>query len=86
VRNTLKVKRAVVVASSAAPSLMARLMTKIVSQMKDAAGLLGARTIGVLFIGLVDRKQRQQIGEQARKKARRLGKKLSSNKMIEQMP
>ena len=86
VRNTLKVKRAVVVASSAAPALMARLMTKIVSQMKDAAGLLGARTIGVLFIGLAAGEQRQQIGKQARKKARRLGKKLASNKMIEQMP
>ena len=86
VRNTLKVKRAVVVASSAAPALMARLMTKIVSQLKDAAGLLGARTIGVLFIGLAAGEQRQQIGEQARKKARRLGKKLASNKMIEQVP
>ena len=82
VRRKRKEKRAVVVASSAAPALMGRLMTKTVSLLKDASGLLGARTIGVLFIGFAAAEQRQQIGERTRKKARRLGKKLaSSNRM-----
>ena len=79
VRKKRKEKRSVVVASSAAPALMARLMTKIVSLLKDASGLLGARTIGVLFIGIAATEQRQQIGERTRKRARRLGKKLASN-------
>ena len=60
---------------------MARLMTKMVRLLKDAAGPLGAKTVGVLFIGLAAGEQRQQIGERARKRARRLGKKLASNRV-----
>lgn len=78
-RNKRKEKRAVVVASSAAPAFMARLSTQMVGLLKKAAGLLGAKTIGVLFIGLAAGKQRRPIGERTRKKARRLGKELASN-------
>ena len=78
-----KEKRAVVVASSAAPALMGRLMTKIVSLLKDASSLLGARTIGVLFIGFAATEQQQQIGKQTKKKARRLGKKLVSSNLVQ---
>jgi NAD(P)H-dependent FMN reductase len=75
-RNEEKKKRAVVVASSAAPSFVARLSSKLVKLLKDAASILGAKTIEVLFIGLAAREERQQIGEKTRKKARLLGKKL----------
>jgi multimeric flavodoxin WrbA len=78
VRNERKGKRAVVVASSAAPALVARYSTGIVSLLKQAADLLGARTVGVLCIGLAAREQRQDIGLRAKKKARRLGKLLAS--------
>ena len=77
-RKRLKTKRAVVVASSAAPSLLARLMTKMVGLMKGCAKLLGAKTVDVLFIGLAAGEQKPDIGARARKKARRLGKKLAS--------
>ncbi len=76
VRNKEKRKRAVVVAASAAPSILARLSSKMVGLMEDAAGLLGAKTIGVLSIGMAAREQRQEIGERTRQKARRLGEKL----------
>jgi len=79
VRNKLKGKCAVVVASSAAPAFVARLSTRMVSLMKNSAGLLAARTIGVLFIGLAAQQPRQEIGERARKKARLLGKMLASS-------
>jgi NAD(P)H-dependent FMN reductase len=69
-------KRAVLVASSAAPAFIARLTTQLVKLLKQAAGLLGARTAGVLFIGLAAREQKQQLSERTRKKARHLGKKL----------
>jgi hypothetical protein len=46
--------------------------------MKDAAGLLGAKTVGVLFIGFAAQQPHQEIGECARKHARRLGRKLAS--------
>ncbi len=48
----------------------------VVKLMKDAAGLLGARTVGVLFIGLAALQSQQDIGRRARNEARRLGKKL----------
>ena len=69
-------KRAVVVVSSAAPAFLARYTTRITGLLKQAADLMGARTTGVLFIGLAARKQHQDIGAQARRKARRLGRKL----------
>jgi len=78
VRNRQMPRRAVLVASSAAPALLARLGTPIVKLLKQAAGLLGAKTVGVLFIGLAARKDRQDPGERIRKKARLLGKKLAS--------
>ena len=78
-RNKLKTKRAVVVSSSAAPAIIARLMTQIVSLLKKSAGVLGAKTIGVLFIGLAAQQERQDIGKSAKQKARRLGIKLAAN-------
>jgi multimeric flavodoxin WrbA len=77
-RKRQKTKRAVVVASSAAPSLFARLMTRMVGLMKNCAKLLGARTVDVLFIGFAAGEQKADIGVRARKQARRLGKKLAS--------
>jgi len=78
-RNKEKKKRALVVASSAAPSFIARLSSKLIGVLKETAGILGAKTIGVLFIGLAAREEGQQIGERTRKKARLLGKKLASS-------
>ena len=80
VRAQEKSRRAVVVISSAAPSIMVRLRTGIVGLMKTAAELLGARTIGVLTIGIAARAQKQGISERALKKARLLGRKLVSGR------
>jgi multimeric flavodoxin WrbA len=77
-RKGRKEKRAVVVASSAAPSLLARLMSRMVGLMKSVARLLGAKKVDVLFIGLAAGEPKADIGARARKKARRLGKKLAS--------
>ncbi|MCE5268388.1 MAG: flavodoxin family protein [Planctomycetaceae bacterium] len=77
-RNKRRTKRAVLVISSAAPSLLARLMTRIVGLLKGVAGLLGAKTIGVLSIGLVGGEQNADIGQRAKRKAQRLGRKLAS--------
>jgi multimeric flavodoxin WrbA len=77
IRKGRRPKRAIVVASSAAPSLLARLMTRMVGLMKSCARLLGAKTVDVLFIGLAAGDPKADIGARARKKARRLGKKLA---------
>jgi multimeric flavodoxin WrbA len=76
-RHAQKAKRAVVVISSAAPSLLGRLMTRMVGLLKTTAGALGATTTDVLWIGLAAGESKQDIGGRARKKARRLGKKLA---------
>ena len=71
-------RRAVLVASCAAPAILARFMTPIAKTLKQTAGLLGARTVGVVFVGLAAREQRQEPGEKVREKARLLGKKLAA--------
>jgi multimeric flavodoxin WrbA len=77
IRNPLKTKRAVIIASSAAPALVARLMTSMIGLLKKAAGVLGARPIGVLFIGLAAQQPKQPIGERAKRQARLLGTRLA---------
>ena len=80
-RNKQKPRRAVIVVSSASPAVLARLMTRMVGLLKSCAGLLGAKTIGVLFIGLAAGEPKQDIGDRARKKARRLGQILASHRL-----
>jgi len=75
-RRREKKKRAVLVAASAAPAFLSRLMTPMVGRLKNAADILGARTVGVLFVGLAARAQRQEIGAGVRKRARQMGRKL----------
>lgn len=76
-RNKKKTKRAVLVASSAAPAMIGRLFTRMLSLMKNVAGLLGARTVGVLYIGFAANQRDQPLTEKTIRKARRLGKKLA---------
>jgi len=78
VRNRQMSKRAVIVVSSAAPAFLARIMTPVVKLLKQAAGLIGAKSVGVLFIGLAAREKRHDPGPGVRKKARLLGKKLAA--------
>jgi multimeric flavodoxin WrbA len=80
-RNTRKYKRAVLVYSSAAPSIIARLLTRITGLLKTAAGLLGAQTIGVLSIGFAAGQPHQEISRRTKTKARRLGKILAEIKI-----
>jgi multimeric flavodoxin WrbA len=79
-RNKLKTKRAVVVISSAAPGFLARLMSRMVGLLKSCAGLLGAETVGVLFIGLAAGEQKHELSQRVKRKARRLGKKLAERR------
>jgi multimeric flavodoxin WrbA len=80
VRNKKRDKRAVVVISSAAPSIMTRLLTGAVRLMKDAAAMLGARTIGVITIGIAAKSPKTEISPRILKKARRLGTMLAAGK------
>lgn len=76
-RNVPRTRRAIVVASSAAPAPLARIVTRMVGLMKSAARLLGAAKIDVLFIGLAAQEPHQKLSSRVCKRARRLGKKLA---------
>ncbi|MEN6497134.1 MAG: flavodoxin family protein [Thermoguttaceae bacterium] len=73
-----KTKRAVVVASSAAPAVMGRWLTGIVKLLKSAARLLGARNVETLFIGLVADQPKANLRESVKARARKLGQRLAS--------
>jgi NAD(P)H-dependent FMN reductase len=75
-RNLNKTKRAVLVASSAAPAFLAKFTGDVTRALKSAAGMLGARTIGILFVGLAAQQQHQELSGRLRKKARLFGEKL----------
>jgi multimeric flavodoxin WrbA len=76
-RNKKRDKRAVIVISSAAPAIMTRFLTGAVRLMKDAAAMLGCRTIGVLTIGLAATAAKMQPRPRILKQARRLGAQLA---------
>ncbi len=78
IRSKLKNKRAVVVASSAAPAIFAPFSSNIVHLSKLTAETFGAKTIGVLFMGLAAQKPKQDLNPRHKKQARLLGKKLAA--------
>jgi len=78
IRSTQKDKKAVIVGSSAAPAFLARTTSGMVGLMKKAAGLLRAKPVGVLFVGLAAVEQQPRLGERTLRKARRMGKRLVS--------
>jgi putative NADPH-quinone reductase len=69
-------RRAVLVASSAAPGLFIPLATGAARALNSTAGALGAKTVGHLWIGLVGAKPHYELSPREREKARRLGRKL----------
>ena len=76
-RNKARTRRAVLVTSSAAPSVIARLASQIVKLLKSAAALLGAKPVGVLSIGLAAKEERQDMDKRHRLRARELGRVLA---------
>lgn len=76
-RNKACTRRAVLVTSSAAPSMIASLTSQIVKLLKSAATLLGAKPVGVLSIGLAAKQERQDLDRRHRLRARELGKALA---------
>ena len=71
-----KTKRAIVVASSAAPAIMARYLTSMPKLLKNTAKLLGARKVEMLLIGLARHTPTSTLSDRPRAKAARLGRKL----------
>ena len=79
VRNTEKRRRAVIVASSAAPSLIARFLTPMAGQMKKVVRLLGARKVDLLFVGLSAMQPHHDLAARVQTQGRHLGRKLATH-------
>lgn len=76
-RNKAKTKKAVLVTSSAAPAFLGRLMMRSVGSLKKIAGVVGAKTVGTLYLGLAGDRE-PSLSPSAAKKAKSLGRKLAS--------
>jgi len=76
-RLVRKNKKAVLVLSSAAPSILTRCCTGAPKALKTAASLLGARTVGTLYCGLAAQSLDQRLSPAMLAKARHLGIKLT---------
>ena len=74
-RNKPLTKRAVVIASSAAPGWMGKLFFDTRAALKAIAKVMGAKTIGSLWVGMAN-DEHPQLPERARQSASRLGRKL----------
>ena len=71
-------KRAIVITASAAPALMARWGTDAGKLLRRVAGLLGAKQVETLWIGLARRTPDAGLPEKARARARVLGRRLAA--------
>ena len=76
-RITTKSKKAVLVFSSAAPSILTRFCTGAPKALKSAASLLGAETIGTLYCGRSAYEPKQQLKPATIAEAHRLGTRLA---------
>ena len=55
---------------------MARPTSGIVGLLKQAAALIGAKTVGVVYVGMAAKEREQALKAGTVKKARKLGRKL----------
>ena len=70
-------KKAVLITSSAMPAIMGRFRTGALKSLKKGAGVIGARPVATLYVGLAARSERQPLGMRTVARARRAGEKLS---------
>jgi multimeric flavodoxin WrbA len=75
-RNPNRTKKSVLVSSSGAPAWMGRLLTGTLGALKDLSKMLGAKPVGVLWVGLVNQ-QDMPLSDRIRRRAKRLGQKLA---------
>ncbi len=77
-RSKLRPRKAVLVTSAAMPGFLIPLATGSPRALRTAAALLGAKTVGKLWIGFSAHEEHQKLRPHTRLRARRLGAKLAS--------
>ncbi len=76
IRNKKRTKKAVLISSSAGPGWYSRIFTSAMRSLKGLAKLLGAKPVGTLFLGFINREE-VQLSKKIKRKARNLGEKLT---------
>jgi multimeric flavodoxin WrbA len=76
-RDSKRPRRAVLIASSAAPGFVIPFATGAARALRVTAQMLGAKPVGHMWIGLVGYKPHHVLSERNRKRARHLGWKLA---------
>ena len=79
-RSKLRPRKAVLVTSAAMPGFLIPFATGSPRALRTAAALLGAKTVGKLWIGFSAHEEHQKLRPHTRLRARRLGAKLVSGK------
>ena len=69
-------KKAVLISSSAAPAILARLVFSTHKQLKMTAKVIGARQVGTLFTGLIAGTLNRELPERSKRKIDALVKRL----------
>jgi multimeric flavodoxin WrbA len=69
-------KKAVLIASCAAPGVLGRWLHSTTRQLRMTANIIGADTVGTLFTGLVSKQQPPYLSKRTHAKARSLASKL----------
>lgn len=75
-KKDVKKKKALLVSSSAAPGLMARLVYSTYGQLKMTARVIGAKPVGIISTGLIADKARPELSDSVLKKIRAKAEKL----------
>lgn len=75
-RKKVRAKKAVVIASAAAPAVMGRLFYSTSKQLRMTAKTLGAETVGDLFLGLAAGQRQVRLSASDSKRVRRATLKL----------
>ena len=76
-RNKLQKRKAVLVASAGMPGFLIPLTTGAPRALRLAAGMLGAKPVGKLWVGLAAGEARHTLSARTAERARRLGMKLA---------
>ena len=69
-------KKAVLIASSAAPGLVGRVFYATLKQLKMTAKTIGAKPVGSVFLGLMSQQEHPTLPGQTRERVRAVAKKL----------
>ena len=75
-KNTTPMKKALLVSSCAAPGIMGRLLYDTGKQLKGTAKTIGAKSVGLMFTGLIAQQQYQSLPEGVQKKAHAMALRL----------